>query len=95
MKTSLKITASGAVLSSLAGASTAYNRWIDRHEETEPGATSLRVALGTGYTLLAATVAVWIWHGWRSAAAFLFWSGLCFIAAGLPMIGGDIRRYGW
>lgn len=92
MKTTMRIAACGAVLSGLAAGSAAYNRWIDEHEETEPGATSLRVALGTGYTLIGAAVVVGIWHGWKDAAAFLLWAVLCFAVAGAPMIAGDVRR---
>lgn len=95
MKTTLKLTASGAVLSGLAAGSTAYNRWIDRNEETEPGATALRVALGTGYTLLGVALTVLVWRGWRAALAVLGWCVLCFIVAGAPMIAGDVRRDRW
>lgn len=95
MKTTLKLTASGAVLSGLAAGSTAYNHWIDQHQETEPGATALRVALGTGYTLLGVALTVLVWRGWRAALAVLGWTILCFVVAGAPMIAGDVRRDTW
>lgn len=95
MKTTIKITASGAVLGGLAAGSAQYNRWIDRTQETEPGATALRVAAGTGYTLLGAALLVALWWGWREAVRFALVAGGCFVVAGAPMIAGDVERDNW
>ena len=90
--TATRIAASGAVVAGLVAGSTAYSRWCRETEETEPGATSLRVAAGTGYTLLAATVLVGLWRGWSDALRFAGCVGVCFAAAGAPMIAGDVAK---
>ena len=92
MRRTTKVAASGAVVAGLVAGSTAYSRWCRETEETEPGATSLRVAAGTGYTLLAATVLVGMWRGWRDALRFSVCVGGCFVAAGVPMILGDVAQ---
>lgn len=95
MRTGVKLAASSFVLAGLAVGSVAFNRWINRHEETEPGATALRVAAGTGYTLAGVVAIVAVWRGALDAlrcAAILL---ATFTATGLPMIVGDVNRDSW
>ena len=92
MRRTTKVAASGAVVAGLVAGSTAYSRWCRETEETEPGATRLRVAAGTGYTLLAATVLVGMGRGWRDALRVSGCVGGCFVAAGAPMILGDVAQ---
>lgn len=95
MRTGVKVAASSFVLAALASGSVGFNRWIDQHEETEPGATALRVVAGTGYTLAGIVAIVAVWRGVQDAlrcAAILL---ATFTATGLPMIVGDVNRDSW
>lgn len=88
----MKLTASGGVLAALAAISVAFNRWIDGREVESPGETSVQVVVGTGYTLLAVALLVWLWRGWRESLRLVVCAGACFAAAGAPMVAGDVRR---
>jgi hypothetical protein len=74
------------------GLSWAYNALIDRlhWREHMDNWTWLTVVIGVGYTLVAAGVVLWGFVGQGSTAVVVVF--LMFVATGIPMIAGDIRR---
>lgn len=99
------VTGAVAVYGALAGVSVWFNGRIDLVpvDRRPDGVTALWVAIGVGYTLLGATVLVWL--GWPVVAALGdSFGGLggslavlvvlvsAFVASGLPMLWGDMRR---
>lgn len=83
-----------ATLATLAVASSAYNRLIDRtliHSRV-PGSTALQVVAGVAYTLAGALILVASCTGHRNALRTALALVAAFIAAGAPMLLGDIIR---
>jgi hypothetical protein len=74
------------------GLSWVYNALIDRlhWREHMDNWTWLTVVIGVAYTLVAAGVALWGFVGQGSTAVVVVF--LMFVATGIPMIAGDIRR---
>lgn len=99
------VTGAVAVYGALAGVSVWFNGRIDLVpvDRRPDGVTALWVAIGVGYTLLGATVLVWL--GWPvlvmlgdafggvgGSLAVLVVLVSAFVASGLPMLWGDMRR---
>ena len=77
-----------ATLAALLGFGIWYDRWVASLEAKgyERGYLSLVVTLGVFVTI--AGLALSIWSLWLPVLALL-----CFVASGLPMICGSIKRY--
>lgn len=90
----MKPTLTFLTLAALTGLSAAYNRLIDAslRRYDAPGATAWQVVVGTGYTLAAAVALIGLWSDRRSAARSAALLAAAFVAAGAPMLVGDIHR---
>ena len=74
----------GAVLAGLVMFGAAYNAWMTHLGDAKEGYVALLVAGGCAVTLVGVAII-----DWRAAALCLG----AFIASGIPMIIGDIKRY--
>jgi len=86
----------GATLVLLAVGSAAFNRWIDALSDADPhhGYSAWLVVVGVTYTSLGSAVMMGLLLGWWPAVAGLVVLFACFVAAGVPMILGDMQRAG-
>ncbi len=87
------------ILATLVLASVAFNRYVDRRPLTRraDGETALWVAIGCAYTMLGAAALLALWAPWLGSSWILgCWALLCmvtaFVAAGIPMFVGELRR---
>ena len=90
----MKPTITALTLAGLVATSAAYNRLINARlrRQHAPGATAWQVVAGTAYTLAAAIALIALWSSPRHAARSAIALAAAFIAAGAPMLLGDIRR---
>ena len=90
---------SSVILIALVGGSVAFNRYIDRRpaKHRADGETALWVAIGSAYTLAGAVALITVWahqlgHPWTVGVFVLAALSAAYLAAGLPMFLGDMRR---
>lgn len=83
-----------AVLVALYAASHLFNGYIDRQADKDPEGpgSGIYVVLGVGYTLVGAAAVLWIAYGFVAALWVVAITAGCFVASGIPMIFGGIRR---
>lgn len=88
-----------AILIAVTAASIAFNRYIDRRPagQRADGETALWVAIGSAYTIAGAVALVTLWahqlgYPWTVGVFVLAALAAAYLAAGLPMFLGDMRR---
>jgi hypothetical protein len=82
------------VLAAMIAISIVFNKHIDgqvKYDRFGPN-NGMYVVIGVGYTLLGATLILWILYGLQLAVGFIVTTMLCFVASGLPMMIGATTR---
>lgn len=87
------------ILIALVGGSVLFNRYIDHRpaKHRADGETALWVAIGSAYTIGGAVALITVWahqlgHPWTVGVFVLAALAAAYLAAGLPMFVGDMRR---
>jgi hypothetical protein len=82
------------ILIALVVVSVWFNGWIDAFLDNDPlgGYNAVFTVLGVVYTLIGAGLVVGLLFGWQIALIAVGSVLVCFMASGVPMWLGDMRR---